>query len=131
MKVGHLAVYTDNMEKSVAFYKLLGAKEGDRSLLDIGGGRTKDLFHMVFDGEVTVELIEPSDHSMIPRGVGIGEHFCFVVDDVDAKVAELRALGIDSFDREAPSEKPIFGGVKLIFFTGPNGELIELLQEHL
>ena len=49
MKVGHIAVYTENMEASVRFYQLLGGREGMRSTLDQGGGKSKDLLHMVFD----------------------------------------------------------------------------------
>ena len=49
MKVSHIAVYTENMEASVRFYQLLGGREGMRSTLDLGGGKSKDLLHMVFD----------------------------------------------------------------------------------
>ena len=91
MKVGHIAVYTENMEASVRFYQLLGGREGMRSTLDLGGGKSKDLLHMVFDGETTVELVCPSDKGMLPRVTGTCEHFCFNVEDVDAAVLELRA----------------------------------------
>ena len=36
MKVGHIAVFTADMDKSIEFCKLLGGKVGMRSLLDIG-----------------------------------------------------------------------------------------------
>ena len=51
------------------------------------------------------------------------------VADLDAAISQLRALGIDSFRTEQPVELPgLFGGLRNIFFTGPSGELIELLQ---
>ena len=81
MKVGHIAVYTENMEASVRFYQLLCGREGMRSTLDLGGGKSKDLLHMVFDGETTVELVCPSDKGMLPRVTGTCEHFCFNVED--------------------------------------------------
>ncbi len=131
MKVGHVAIWTEDMQKSIDFYKLLGAKEGLRSLLPMDGGTwTKDLLHMEFDGEATVELCAPSDLSKMPGKVGRCEHYCFDVDDIDAVVADLRAKGITSFDREEPSKVDIFGGVKLIFIEGPSGEMIELLQHN-
>ena len=131
MKVGHIAVYTENMEASVRFYQLLGGREGMRSTLDLGGGKSKDLLHMVFDGETTVELVCPSDKGMLPRVTGTCEHFCFNVEDVDAAVRELRAAGVDSFLTEEPYSRDIFGGVRIIFLTGPSGELIELFQDHM
>ena len=131
MKVGHIAVYTENMEASVRFYQLLGGREGMRSTLDLGGGKSKDLLHMVFDGETTVELVCPSDKGMLPRVTGTCEHFCFNVEDVDAAVRELRAAGVDSFLTEEPYSRDIFGGVRIVFLTGPSGELIELFQDHL
>ena len=91
----------------------------------------RDLLHMVFDGETTVELVCPSDKGMLPRVTGTCEHFCFNVEDVDAAVRELRAAGVDSFLTEEPYSRDIFGGVRIIFLTGPSGELIELFQDHL
>ena len=86
---------------------------------------------IVFDGETTVELVCPSDKGMLPRVTGTCEHFCFNVEDVDAAVRELRAAGVDSFLTEEPYSRDIFGGVRIIFLTGPSGELIELFQDHL
>ncbi len=129
MKVGHVAVWTEDMQKSIDFYKLLGGKEGLKAQLPMDGGTwTKDLCHMVFDGEATVELVAPSDSSKMPGMVGRVEHFCFDVEDVDAVFEYLKSKGITSFDREKPSTAGIFGGVKLIFLEGPSGEMIELLQ---
>lgn len=130
MKVGHIAVFTADMDKSIEFYKLLGGKVGMRSVLDIGEGKSKDLVHMVFDGEATVELVCPSDKSMVLTNTGVCEHFCFAVDNVDETVKELKAKGIDTFQTEEPFNADIFGGIRIIFLTGPSGELIELFQNH-
>lgn len=130
MKVGHIAVFTADMDKSIEFYKLLGGKVGMRSLLDIGKGKSKDLVHMVFDGEATVELVCPSDKSMVLTNTGVCEHFCFDVDNVDETVKELKAKGIDTFQTEEPFNADIFGRIRIIFLTGPSGELIELFQNH-
>lgn len=129
MKLGHIAVFTKNMEESIAFYSLLGGKKGMESILDTGNNTSKHLVHMEFDGEATVELVCPSDPSMFPAETGVCEHFCFDVENVDETVAALREKGIDSFDAPSPYTLPIFGGIRIIFLTGPNGEIIELFQK--
>lgn len=131
MKLGHVAVFTGDLDKSIAFYELLGGKQGMRSTLDLGNGRSKELVHIQFDGEATVELVCPSHDDMMTGNTGVCEHFCFNVDDVDAEVARLRANGIDTFQTAEPSSKDIFGGIRIIFLTGPSGELIELFQDHM
>jgi len=47
---------------------------------------------------------------------------------VDAAVADLKAAGITSFRTPEPNTMPIFGGIRNIFFFGPDGELLELVQ---
>ena len=130
MTLGHVAVFTKDMDKSITFYDPLGGRQGLRRVLDLGEGRSKDLAHMVFDGEATVELVCPSHEDMFITETGVCEHFCFNVDNVDETVKELKANGIDSFVTEEPTNADIFGGIRIIFLTGPNGELIELFQDH-
>ena len=55
MTLGHAAVFTEDMDRSVRFYEILGGKQGLRSVLDLTEGRSKDLTHMVFDGKL-IEL---------------------------------------------------------------------------
>lgn len=129
MKLGHVAVYTKDLEKSVEFYSLFGGKKGAESTLDLGDGTSKHLLHMEFEGDATVELVCPSDPAMMPEGNGLCEHFCFNVENIDEVVKELRAKGVDTFHTEEPSTKSIFGGIRIIFLTGPNGEMIELFQQ--
>jgi catechol 2,3-dioxygenase-like lactoylglutathione lyase family enzyme len=61
-----------------------------------------------------------------PRGAGIdptGNHFCVAVDDLDAAIAELEALGIE-YRRGVQGE-----GTVQIWITDPAGNTIELQQE--
>ena len=129
MKIGHIAVFTKNMEESVKFYSLLGGKKVMESLLDTGNGTSKHLVHIAFDGDTTVELVCPSHDSMMPAGSGICEHFCFDVENVDETVKFLKANGIDTFDAPEPYELSIFGGIKIIFLSGPSNETIELFPK--
>ena len=132
MTLGHIAIYTEDTEKSVKFYEALGGKVSMSGTLNLGGGKTKKLTHIKFDTETTVELMEVSDKSATPAygATGIIEHFCFNVDDVDKAVEELKKRGIDSFKDPEPKDMPeIFGkGYRRIFLIGPSGEQIELFQ---
>lgn len=132
MTLGHIAIYTEDTEKSVKFYEALGGRVSMSGTLNLGGGKTKKLTHIKFDGDTTVELFEPSDKSNAPEygSAGIIEHFCFNVEDVDRAVEELRRRGIDSFKDTEPKDMPeVFGkGYRRIFLIGPSGEQIELFQ---
>ena len=129
MRLGHVAVFTEDTEKSIKFYELLGGKLAASDILDIGDGKTKKLTHMMFEGGGIVELVEPSDKAMLLKNAGVCEHFCFNVDDVEKVVNDLKAKGIDTFDAEEPYEPDVLGGIRIIFLTGPDGELIELYQK--
>ena len=79
---------------------------------------------MAFDG-FTLELIG----SDAPQARGPIPHFAVYVDDVEQTAADLRAAGIDTFQTPQKQVMPdTFGGLENWFFTGPSGELIELLH---
>ncbi len=130
MKLGHLTVLTKDISKSVNFYTLLGGTKISEDVLDLGNGETEHIIHMQFDGDATIELIDPSYKTVETVATAPLEHFCFEVDDVDAVVADLRANGIDSFADAEPHNEPLFrpNGIRVMFLTGPSGESIELLQ---
>ncbi len=128
MRIAHVAVWTADMQKSIEFYEKFGAKVGDKAEIHMPEGWIKSLCLMEFEGGVAVELTSPSDPSQMPGKVGRCEHFCLEVENVDAVVADLKAKGIDTFDRPEPSSLSIFGGVRIIFLEGPSGENIELMQ---
>lgn len=130
MRLGHLTVLTKDINRSVDFYSLLGGTKISEDVLDLGNGETEHIIHMQFDGDATIELIDPSYKTVEAVATAPLEHFCFEVDDVDAVVAELRLKGIDSFADAEPHNEPLFrpNGIRVMFLTGPSGESIELLQ---
>ncbi|MDO5414807.1 MAG: VOC family protein [Bacillota bacterium] len=130
MKLGHITVLTKDIDKSVEFYTLLGGTKISEDVLDLGNGETEHIIHMQFDGDATIELIDPSYKSVEAVATAALEHFCFEVDDVDAVVADLRAKGIDSFVDSEPHNETLFrpNGIRVMFLAGPSGESIELLQ---
>ena len=123
--LGHVAVYTRDMEESIAFYEKLGGVVKGRGAVSAPAGEKK--LALVLFGGITLELIQsPTD---MPMGEGNVPHFAILVDDLDAAAAEVRAAGVDSFLTPEKKVLPdLFGGLQNWFFSGPSGEQIELLQ---
>ena len=117
--IGHIAIYTVDMDQSIAFYEMIGGSVFKRDGVETPEGLKK--LALVEFGGFLLELIEPPAGS-IP-------HFAVYVDDLDKTAADLKAAGVISFT--APEKKVLpntFGGLQNWFFTGPSGEQIELLQ---
>ncbi len=123
--LGHVAVYTRDMEESVAFYEKLGGSVKGRGAVSTPEGEKK--LALVSYGGVTLELIQSP--GAMPMEEGNIPHFAILVDDLDAAAAEIRAAGVDTFLTPEKKVLPeLFGGLQNWFFTGPSGEQIELLQ---
>ena len=82
--------------------------------------KTSTAFYEALGGVVT-------DHADVEKPTGTN-HIAIEVDDIDAAFADVKAAGVSSFRTEEPMTMPIFGGIRNLFFKGPDGELIELLQ---
>lgn len=124
--LAHVALYTKDMDASVKFYETLGGIVTDHADIQkpLGINRLK----MVQMPGFFLEIIEPHDGSPVTAEGGLFPHLAIEVDDVDAAVADLKAAGITSFRTPEPNTMPIFGGIRNIFFFGPDGELLELIQ---
>jgi catechol 2,3-dioxygenase-like lactoylglutathione lyase family enzyme len=120
----HVAVRSADFDRSVALYtQALGMTpavawgQADKRaiLLDAGGGN----FLEIFSRE---PLDAPQDGALL--------HFALQTDDVDAMTEAVRRAGCEITteprDVEIPSEPPLH--VRLSFFTGPDGETVELFQ---
>ncbi len=123
--LGHVAVYTQDIEKSIDFYAKLGGEVKDRGGVSAPAG--EKMLALVLFGGITLELIQsPTD---MPMGEGNIPHFALLVDDLDAAAEMVRAAGVDTFLTSEKKVLPdLFGGLRNWFFTGPSGEQIELLQ---
>lgn len=120
--LGHIAVCTADMDKSIAFYELIGGKLLQRAPA-CPPEQACELALVELTGFI-VELIA-SD----PGGEGVIPHLAIYVDDVDKAAADLRSLGVDTFMTAEKAVLPnTFGGLENWFFTGPSGEQIELLK---
>lgn len=124
--LAHIALYTKDMETSLNFYKILGGIVTDQA--DVQKPTGTNHIKIVQMPGFFLEIIEPHDGSPVTAEGGLFPHIALEVDDVDAAVSELKAAGISSFRTPEPNTMPIFGGIRNIFFYGPDGELLELLQ---
>lgn len=123
--LGHVAIYTADMDGSVAFYEKIGGALRQRAAIQTPEGE-KQLALVDFGG-VTLELIQSP--APMPLAEGNVPHFAVYVDDIDRTAADLRAAGVDTFLTPEKKVLPdLFGGLENWFFTGPSGEQIELLK---
>lgn len=124
--LAHIALFTKDLSASVKFYESLGGSVCGHADVEKPAG-TNHITLVQLPGFV-LEIIESHDGSPVTAEGGLFPHIAIETDDIDAAVAELRTEGVTSFRTEAPMTMPIFGGIKNIFFYGPDGELVELLQ---
>ena len=123
--LGHVAIYTKNMDESIAFYEKIGGALQQRASISTPDG--DKLLALVSFGGFTLELIQ----SPVPVSMAEGNipHIAVYVDDLDAAAAKIKAAGVDTFLTPEKKVLPhLFGGLENWFFTGPSGEQIELRQ---
>ena len=129
-KVGalnHIGIATSDLEASLRQYsELFDSPAADIIRNDEAGVRAA----FIEQGETHIELLEPlRSGTTIARfiethGEGI-HHMAFTVDDVDAKVAELIALGISIIDGP---RKGFSGRIAFSHPSATRGVLIEIVQ---
>lgn len=125
--LGHVAIYTADMEENIAFYEKIGGSVYKRDSVQVPEGEKK--LTLVEFGGFLLELIEPPEGELVPAGEGSIPHFAVYVDDLDKAAAAIKAAGVISFMTPEKKVMPeTFGGLQNWFFTGPSGEQIELLQ---
>ena len=123
--LGHIAIYTKDMDESIAFYEKIGGALRQRASIPTPDG--DKLLALVSFGGFTLELIQSP--TPMPLTEGNVPHFAVYVDDLDAAAAAVRAAGVDTFMTPEKKVLPgLFGGLANWFFTGPSGEQIELLH---
>ncbi len=123
--LGHVGIYTKDIESHIAYYEKIGGRLTDRALIVTPQGNR--VLAMVDFAGIMIELIQPPTEFHL--GEGAIPHIAIYVDDVDQTGKDLQALGVNTFRTEAPiSRADVFGGVRNWFFEGPSGEVIELLK---
>ncbi|NLN07606.1 MAG: VOC family protein [Firmicutes bacterium] len=117
-KIAHTGIVVRDMEAALHFYvNVLG-------FVHTGGLKLPDVELAFLKGEnQSLELLAfPGDTAEKPQGVI--SHIALEVEDLRQELARLKEHGVvlDPADIREPE------GMKVIFFTGPSGEQIELVQ---
>ena len=122
--IHHIAILTDDYEKSKRFYTdVLGfgiLRETYRE------ERKSYKLDLAIAGLYQVELFSFPDfreRGSYPEAKGL-RHLAFAVDDVDAAAAELKAKGVpvEAVRMDELTRK------RFVFFTDPNGQPLELYE---
>src|SRR5262245_29584951 len=130
MKIDHLGIAVRSIADSLQFYqRALGLNPAAREEVP-DQGVTVALLPV---GDSRIELLEPVSADtpvgrfLEKRGEGL-HHICYEVDDLEAKLREVRSLGLrvlDGYPRRGAEGK-------LVAFLHPssaNGVLVELVQK--
>ncbi len=122
--LAHIGIMSSDMERSLDFYVAkLGLELTNRTMLANG---TELAFCNV--GTCLIELVAHADPSgIIGRPAGIIDHIAIEVTDIDGLVCRLFDNGVN-FPTEVGTMPTLLGGVKNIFFQGPDGERIEFFE---
>ena len=123
--IHHVAILTDDYEKSKAFYtELLGFSIISETYREERKSYKLDL---AINGVYQIELFsfpDYRDRASYPEAKGL-RHLAFVADDVEAAALELKSKGVDVQEVRVDE----LTGKKFVFFYDPNGQPLELYEE--
>jgi catechol 2,3-dioxygenase-like lactoylglutathione lyase family enzyme len=138
-RIDHVGIIVKDLAAAKAFFldfglELQGEGELEGEWLDkiVGLNNVKDAYAMLRtpDGEANIELIQfyrPSDESTVRQPLantpGI-RHISFVVEDIEAHVAQLKKQGMEVFSEVQHYED----SYKLCYVRGPEGIILELAE---
>jgi len=116
--LAHIGIFVKDIDKSIDYYKRLGFTLDKEEQLSIR-------LAFLSAGTCLIELVEQKD--LPKRSAGVVDHIAVVVDDIKAAINNAKAQGID-IDESKINEVAILGGVKNVFFEGPDGERLEFFE---
>jgi methylmalonyl-CoA/ethylmalonyl-CoA epimerase len=127
LKIDHLGIAVKGLAEAVAAWKALGFEvEG---VHEVPSEKLRAAFLPI--GESHLELLEPTDDSSViakflEKRSGL-HHVCFLVDDLEAALAEMKAKGVHLID-QAPRTGA--GGCRVAFVhpKAAGGVLVELKE---
>lgn len=123
-RIHHIAILTDDYEKSKAFYtEILGfeiLKETYRE------ARQSYKLDLSINGQYQIELFsfpEFKERNSFPESKGL-RHLAFEVENVDEAVEELRSKNVEVQDVRVDE----ITGKRFAFFYDPNGQPLEMYE---
>lgn len=128
LRLHHVGYVVSDIGTAAATYRALGFNEGERHEIP-----EQHIVAMTFRaGTGWMELIQPTDLEgpiaafMARRGEGV-HHVAFEVDDIEDKLAELKAAGVQLID-EAPRAGAHGWRIAFVHPKACHGVLTELVQ---
>lgn len=122
--IHHVAIITDDYEKSKAFYtEILGFEIVQEVYREARKSYKLDL---AIKGKYQIELFsfpEYKERASQPEAKGL-RHLAFAVSDVESSIAFLRSKNVDVQDVRIDE----YSGRKFTFFYDPNGQPLELYE---
>ncbi|HKT82224.1 MAG TPA: VOC family protein [Solirubrobacterales bacterium] len=138
-RMDHVGIVVDDLAAATEFFVELGLEvqgkgsvegEGVDRIVGLDGVHSELVMLQTRDGERRLELVKfhsppvPAGDSHAPSNAPGIRHLAFVVDDVDAMVAGLRARG-----SELVGELVSYGNsYRLCYVRGPEGIIVELAE---
>ncbi|MCL2573581.1 MAG: VOC family protein [Defluviitaleaceae bacterium] len=116
--LAHIGIFVKDIDASIDFYQRLGFTLDKIESIHIR-------LAFLSAGTCLIELVEQKD--LPPRTTGPVDHFAVIVDDIEAAIACAKDKGID-IDASEVKSLDILGGIKNVFFEGPDGERIEFVE---
>ena len=116
--LAHIGVFVKDIGKSMEFYKNLGFVVDKEENLGIR-------LAFLSAGNCLIELVEQKE--LPSRTAGVVDHVAMVVENIEAAVENAKAHGVD-IDASKINSVAILGGIKNIFFEGPDGERLEFFE---
>jgi methylmalonyl-CoA/ethylmalonyl-CoA epimerase len=127
--INHIGIAVRSLDEQRKFYEeTLGAVF--ESVEDVPSQRVRVAFYRI--GDIRIELLEPTDAAstistfLDKRGEGL-HHVAFTVDDIEARIAELKQDGLRMID-EAPRPGSHHMQIAFIHPRSTHGVLTELCE---
>lgn len=123
--LSHIGVFVRDMKTSLDFYTAMGFECYSKADVQNKDGAVQLAFLRC--GSCEIELIKVPVYE--ERKDGRVDHIALRVGNIDAVIRQLVDNGV-TFDTEKPVEMPALfdNGIKNIFFRGPDGERLELVE---
>ena len=123
--LAHIGVMTADIKAAVAFYRdILGFEVTDEASLSNGVA-----IAFLDNKGCLIELVQPAvptDVNNIPKA-GIVDHIAMEVTGIEQLVCRLIDKGVQ-FKGEVATMPDLVGGIKNIFFDGPDGVKLEFFE---
>jgi len=115
--LSHIGIRVTDIERSIDFYKRLGFTLDNEVSVHVR-------LAFMSAGTCLIELVEDKGET---RQAGVVDHIAIAVDGIEDVVAAVKAKGIE-IDETTIARHDILGGVKNVFFAGPDGERLEFFE---